>query len=149
MEATIKIDNIKAFHALIEFLKSLNIEKINFVGGEPLLYPGIFDILNVSKKMGFTVSITTNGSLLNEKIINKLSGYVDWIGISIDSTFESIEQKLGRGFGNHVKHTKEISKMIKAKGIKLKTNTTVTKHTSRTSKKNCLQIREKQNTRCF
>lgn len=121
--------DISTSYEILRKLKSLNIEKINFVGGEPLLYPGIFDILNVSKKMGFTVSITTNGSLLNEKIINKLSDYVDWIGISIDSTFESIEQKLGRGFGNHVKHTKEISKMIKAKGIKLKINTTVTKHT--------------------
>lgn len=120
---------ISTANKIFEKLKSLHIEKINFVGGEPLLNPQIFNIMKIAKKMGFTVSITTNGSLLNKKIINKLSSYVDWIGISIDSADELIEKKLGRGFGNHVKHVEEISKYIKTQNIKLKLNTTVTKYT--------------------
>lgn len=114
---------------ILNKIRSLSIDKINFVGGEPLSSPVIYDIMKAAKRMEFTVSITTNGSLLNEKIIHQISPYVDWIGLSVDSAHESIEKKLGRGIGNHVKHIKEISKIIKAKGIKLKINTTVTKYT--------------------
>lgn len=121
--------DISTAHDILEKLALLSIKKINFVGGEPLSNPMVFSIMKVAKNMGFTVCITTNGSLLNEKMIDKLSSYVDWIGISVDSAHESIEKILGRGFGNHVKHTKEISKYIKARHIKLKINTTVTKYT--------------------
>lgn len=120
---------ISTANNILEKLRSLQIEKINFVGGEPLLSPLIFTVMKNAKKMGFIVSITTNGSLLNKKIIDELSSYVDWIGISIDSTHELIEIKLGRGFGNHIKHVEEISKYIKVRNIKLKLNTTVTKYT--------------------
>ena len=120
--------DISTAHDVLEKLESLSIEKINFVGGEPLSNPMVFPIMKVAKNMGFTVCVTTNGSLLNEKMIDELSSYVDWIGISIDSAHESIEKILGRGFGNHVKHAKEMSGCIKAKHIKLKINTTVTKY---------------------
>lgn len=121
--------DISTAHDILGKLKSLSIEKINFVGGEPLLKPMVFPIMKTAKNMGFTVCVTTNGSLLNEKMIDELSSYVDWIGISVDSACESIEERLGRGFGNHVKHAKEISRYIKAKDIRLKINTTVTKYT--------------------
>lgn len=115
-----------------EVLRNLNrlgIEKINFVGGEPLCNSLIFDVTRLAKDMGFVVGITSNGSLLNEKTLNRLSGSVDWIGLSIDSSSEEIEKILGRGDGSHVKHCTTVSKMVQDLGIKLKINTTVTKLT--------------------
>lgn len=112
---------------ILEKLTSLGMEKVNFVGGEPLLYPLINDIIRVAKEMGFIVCITTNGSLLNEKSIKCIAPYVDWIGISIDSINECIEKELGRGFGNHIKHAVAISDIIHEHGIHLKINSTVTK----------------------
>jgi radical S-adenosyl methionine domain-containing protein 2 len=105
----------------------LGIEKINFVGGEPLCNLLIYDIVKLSKEMGFIVSIVTNGALLNKKSIQKLTPYVDWIGLSVDSVSNEIEAKLGRGQGNHVTHALEIAPIIRKCGIKLKINTTVTK----------------------
>ncbi|GFO98115.1 putative Fe-S oxidoreductase [groundwater metagenome] len=78
---------------ILEKLQSHGMEKVSFVGGEPLLYPLINDIIRMAKDIGFIVSITTNGSLLNEKSIKCMASYVDWIGISIDSINESIEKK--------------------------------------------------------
>lgn len=122
-----EFDDMDKAESKLKVLKSHGIEKINFAGGEPLLYKGLNDLMKLAKNMGFTVSIVTNASLLNEKNIQDFASYVDWIGISVDSADEMIGKKLGRGYGNHVKHVMEVVKLIHQYGIKLKINTTVMK----------------------
>lgn len=112
---------------ILDKLKKLKIEKINIVGGEPLLYPFTKDIIKTAKRMGFITSITTNGSLLTKSKIEMFSPYLDWIGLSVDSKYESIEREMGRGCGKHVQNALKISEIIKEEGIKLKISTTVTK----------------------
>lgn len=114
---------------VLHHLKRLGIEKINFVGGEPLCNPLIYDVTSLAKEMGFVVGITSNGALLTEKNLNHLSGSVDWIGLSIDSSSDEIEKRLGRGDGSHVRHCTKVAEMVQNLGIKLKINTTVTKLT--------------------
>ncbi len=53
---------------------------------------------------------------------------MDWLGISIDSSSEETEKLLGRGWGSHVKHTKEVTSWAHKLGIKLKINTVVTRY---------------------
>jgi radical S-adenosyl methionine domain-containing protein 2 len=112
---------------VLKHLQRLRIEKINFVGGEPLCNPLIFDVTKLAKEMGFVVGITSNGALLTEEALDRLSGSVDWIGLSIDSSSDEIEKRLGRGSGSHVRHCTTIARKIRDLGIKLKINTTVTK----------------------
>lgn len=114
---------------VLNHLKRLGIEKINFVGGEPMCNALIFDLTRLAKSMGFIVGITSNGSMMNDEVLIKFSGAVDWIGLSIDSASDEIEKKLGRGNGSHVTHCQEISETIHNLGIKLKINTTVTRDT--------------------
>ncbi len=116
----------KARHKL-ETLRSKGIEKINFAGGEPLLYKNLDHLLKMAKAMGFTVSIVTNAALLNENNLRKMSGYVDWIGISVDSADEVIEKELGRGYGQHIEHVRKVCELVHEYGMKLKINTTVTR----------------------
>lgn len=112
---------------VLKHLQRLRIEKINFVGGEPLCNSLIFDVTRLAKEMGFIVGITSNGALLTEKTLDRLSGSVDWIGLSMDSSSDEIERHLGRGNGSHVRHCTEMAGKIRDLGIKLKINTTVTK----------------------
>ena len=114
---------------ILDHLKRLGIEKINFVGGEPMCNALIFDLTRLAKSMGFTIGITSNGSMMNDESLTRLSGSVDWIGLSIDSASEEIEKKLGRGNGSHVTHCREITDSIHDLKIKLKVNTTVTRYT--------------------
>lgn len=108
-------------------LRRIGIEKINFVGGEPFTHPLIVDVLRLAKEAGFTTSVTTNGSLVTASMLENVEPYLDWIGISLDSPSESVEKKLGRGNGDHVRHAMELVSLIKKTTIKLKINTTVTK----------------------
>jgi radical S-adenosyl methionine domain-containing protein 2 len=104
-------------------------EKINFAGGEPLLHPRLFDYCRAARDLGMTVSITTNGSLLSQKLIEEHAACIDWLALSVDSASESTEKRLGRGYGQHVQHCIDLSDTIRAAGIRLKINTTVTRLT--------------------
>ena len=114
---------------VLQHLQRLGIEKINFVGGEPLNNSLIFEVTRHAKKMGFVVGITSNGSILTERTLDLLSSSVDWIGLSIDSSSDEIEKQLGRGDGSHVQHCTKIAAKIRDIRIKLKINTTVTRLT--------------------
>ncbi|CAG1003457.1 MAG: viperin family antiviral radical SAM protein [Candidatus Methanoperedens sp.] len=122
-----EIMDLKCAEEILVKLKDIGIEKINFVGGEPLMHPLLFEITKISKDLGFVVSLVSNGYFLNRKSIYKLSSFVDWIGLSVDSSYERVEVALGRGNGNHIKHVLEISDIIHEAGLKLKINTTVTR----------------------
>jgi len=122
-----EITEILDSKTILSKLFQLKIEKINIIGGEPLLYPFTYDIIKNAKKMGFVTSITTNGSLLTKSKIKFFSPYLDWIGLSVDSKYEDIEREMGRGCGKHLQNALKICEIIREEGIKLKVSTTVTK----------------------
>lgn len=111
---------------ILNRLADAGMEKINFAGGEPLLHPRLFDYCRVAHDLGMTVSITTNGSRLSRGKVHTHSKNIDWIALSVDSAFEHIEERLGRGRGGHVRHCIHISDAIRNEGIRLKINTTIT-----------------------
>ncbi|HRD16803.1 MAG TPA: viperin family antiviral radical SAM protein [Methanothrix soehngenii] len=114
---------------ILSHLADAGMEKINFAGGEPLLHPRLFDYCRAARDLGMTVSITTNGSLLSQKLIEEHAACIDWLALSVDSASESTEKRLGRGYGQHVQHCIDLSDTIRAAGIRLKINTTVTRLT--------------------
>jgi radical S-adenosyl methionine domain-containing protein 2 len=124
---------------ILQKLVDIGMEKINFAGGEPLLHPRLPDYCAIAKDLGMTISITTNGSLLNEDLIRRMSNVVDWIALSIDSGSNDVEQQLGRGYGDHLSHCIEIAGPILEAGIQLKMNTTVT---ARTYQENMIPLAE-------
>lgn len=93
-------------------LKSAGMEKINFAGGDPILHPRLLDYCAYAKELGMIVAISTNGSLLNSKLINDMVEIVDWICLPIDSCNDYIEEMLGRGYGEHITRCIEIADKI-------------------------------------
>jgi len=119
-----------SFKQCIEIINSISngqIKKINFAGGEPTLSPYLGDLLVQSEKIGLITSIISNGTGINRLFLEKFRKSIDWIGLSIDSGFESINYKLGRGNADLVKQIIIKSKLIKDMGIKLKINTVVSR----------------------
>lgn len=111
---------------LLKKLSDSGIEKINFAGGEPLLHPRLPDYCKEAKDLGMTVSVTTNGSRLDQEMVSRLSGCVDWLAISVDSCLDTVEAAMGRGRGEHVTNALNAAVLVHEAGIHLKVNTTVT-----------------------
>lgn len=113
--------------SILEHLRSIGITKINLAGGEPMLYPYLYELCDIVKSLGFTLSIVTNGSLITMENFGKLAQYIDWLGLSIDSPDEEDEILVGRHCSgvNHLEHVTELAELAHELGIKVKLNITV------------------------
>ncbi len=70
---------------VMEDLQAFRVPVLILSGGEPLMRPDIFAISRRAKDMGFYVGLSTNGTLIDERLIEPIAaiGY-DYVGISID-----------------------------------------------------------------
>jgi len=74
-----------------------NALRLNLAGGEPLLHAGkIPTIVSQARGLGFQVSLITNGSRLNEDLLNQLAPQLTWLGISVDSASPVTNRAIGR-----------------------------------------------------
>lgn len=103
-------------------------QKLNFAGGEPLMYHRLTDLLKESHNARLVTTIQTNGSLLDRGWIEKNTPFLDGIGISLDTADETIQNILGRGNGNHVERTLKNAELLKKYGVPIKINTVVTSY---------------------
>lgn len=130
-------DNMTILKKLID----ADIEKISFVGGEPLLYEQICKLIEYGKKYSnnkVLFSITTNGILftdceddnivIKENFLSRILQHIDWITFSLDAPNSETQIMMGR----NDRHFERISALIKFIGDrypkkKIKINTVVTK----------------------
>jgi len=71
------------------FTGKLGINKIRFTGGEPLVRKDVLsffrEVYSFKLKYGFEIGLTTNGTLLEDKLIDLKNHGLDRLNISIDS----------------------------------------------------------------
>lgn len=110
-------------------LALLGFNKINFAGGEPILRKDLPELIKYAKSLGLITSLVTNGHLITQDWMEKVTGNLDQIGISVDSSNPETRIKMGRAV-NNIPLTNEDylsrAKMIRESGIALKINTVVT-----------------------
>ena len=58
-------------------------------GGEPLLYPGLAQLLRAAHTSGLVTTVTTNGMLLDQRQLDVLQADCDLVAISLDGIPES------------------------------------------------------------
>jgi len=82
--------NTQQVFSVMSDLKQFKVPVLILSGGEPLLRSDIYEISHKAKAMGFYVGLSTNGTLITEDNIKKISavGY-DYVGISIDGMEET------------------------------------------------------------
>lgn len=103
----------------------LGINKIRITGGEPLLRPCLENLITDLKKISKikTISMTTNGMLLEEKIDQLSSAGITSLNISLD-TFSEERFRTLNGIANLNRVIKGIQK-ARDLGLKIKINTVV------------------------
>jgi len=99
---------------------------LHITGGEPLLWEGLFDVLDYAFDVGYeTVFMNTNGTLITEEISKRLADYGSLsISVSLDGP-EDLHNRI-RGEGSHRRTMRGIEKALNA-GNHLIIFTTVTK----------------------
>lgn len=110
---------------LIKELANKGVQDIRFTGGEPLLYKGIYELIEVASNNGVYTSIGTNGTLITKSVAKKLknSGLNKAI-VSIDGTKETHD--VIRGKGNYEKTLIGLDNLME-QGIKVRVNSVIMK----------------------
>ena len=116
---------------IVRLLSGAGFRKINFAGGEPMLYPELNCLIQTAKENGLVTSIVTNGTKITNAWLDAMSGHLDWIALSIDSADPETHRRSGRAAGGRPLPTERYLKMshsIRERGIRLKINTVITIH---------------------
>ncbi|MCM8772071.1 MAG: radical SAM protein [Candidatus Omnitrophica bacterium] len=94
-------------------LKKLNICIFDIIGGEPFLYPYIFEMLEFAKRIDLNTMVNTNGTLITKEIIKKLKEANPFVkvGVSLDGSDPEINDLI-RGNGNYKKTIDGINRLI-------------------------------------
>jgi radical SAM protein with 4Fe4S-binding SPASM domain len=76
----------KAMFNALEDMAKMGVPAVYFAGeGEPLLHKDTPEFIKRSNELGMGVSLSTNGSLLTEKVSKEILPYLSWIRIGIDA----------------------------------------------------------------
>lgn len=100
------VDNIKRINGSTDIVIS---------GGEPLMHPNIFNLLQGLK--GHNVTLFTNGTLINENNYKIIADCCQEVQISFEGVTQNIYEKI-RGSGNYKKALHAIELLMKT-GIKI------------------------------
>ena len=116
------------WHDVKDFLdqmKSMGIFTYAIGGGEPMVLPFIYDMIEYSTSIGLGVSITSNGTLIGPKEAKKLKkAGLDVIQISIDGTNQTHDNI--RGGGTFEKAIRAVN-FLNEEGIAVRFGTTINK----------------------
>jgi heme d1 biosynthesis radical SAM protein NirJ len=76
--------------AVMRDLSAFHVPVLILSGGEPLLRPDLFDIAARAKAMGFYVGLSTNGTLIDARMTDRVTAQgFDYVGISLDGLRET------------------------------------------------------------
>lgn len=122
---------------IITLLSDLNVKEINLIGGEPTLYPDLFDLIQFIKSKKIRVSISTNGwALSNMDFAKKLKELiVDELAISIEGSNPEIHDSITAMKGSFDKTIKGIKNCLQL-NLNFKVNIVV----SQSNKNNLLNL---------
>lgn len=114
---SIKATNYHRIKMLLHKFKENNVQIIELTGGEPMLHPDIFKIINYAVNNFNLISILTNGVFFPENIIRFLTNYKDkvFIQISVDGSNEEISTRVRRVRNTGMKTINTIRKLIEFK----------------------------------
>lgn len=91
------IPSVAQIEEMAEALGDLDIQEVIFLGGEPLLHPDFDEVCTVIAEKGFeSKGIVTNGTLIDDDVIESLKSNGFWANISLrglDDTFGEITER--------------------------------------------------------
>lgn len=114
---------------IIDQLREQKVFGINISGGEPLLYPHFFEIVEYMNKAGIRVTVSTNAVLVTEEIAEKMAEHrIKGVQISLDGCNEEIHDRI-RNVKGCYKKTLEGIELLKKYNIPVMLVTVISNQT--------------------
>lgn len=85
---------------VIDRLDELGVYVLSFTGGEPLLKPGVFDMIGYARSKGLYTRLTSNGTLKERLYERLLNSEVNSVSISLDSVDADTQENLSQVKGS-------------------------------------------------
>jgi heme d1 biosynthesis radical SAM protein NirJ len=116
-------------YRVMDDLKAFRVPVLILSGGEPLLRPDILDIAARAKALGFYVGLSTNGTLIDAAMAQRLAqvGF-DYVGISLDGRPET-HDRFRRRQGAFDLSIAAV-RLCRDLGMRVGLRTTITQHTA-------------------
>ena len=111
---------------IINKLKKSNVQILNLTGGEPFVEKWVFEIINYAHNKGLELIINTNGTLLNNNIIEKIKRISPRIFFNVSLDGNRTIHDIIRGRRTFTKVITNI-KLLKDKGFPMRINYVVNK----------------------
>lgn len=88
--------SVDRWRTIFAELADFGLAHVLFTGGEPLLYPNFLDIIQGVDDLGVQTAIITNGSLLDERRVRRLSAlrHLKQITVSLDSADPAVHDEV-------------------------------------------------------
>jgi radical SAM protein with 4Fe4S-binding SPASM domain len=122
----LKTNDVKKI--LFKILNQARVPSVSFTGGEPLLRHDIVSLVKYAVHLGLWTNIITNGTLLNNDIVEKLkkSG-LSSAQVSVEGPVSQVHDRI-TGVSGSFQATVEGIRLLQKAGIPVHTNTTITKN---------------------
>lgn len=123
---TSKPMSVEQWKSIINQLKDYHPKTIVLIGGEPLLYDGLVDLIKYIKEKieNIVLVLYSNLTFLNDEIINAIKEYDVKIVTSIYADNDNIHDSITTHKGSFIRTTSNIE-YLKANGIDVRANTVV------------------------
>jgi heme d1 biosynthesis radical SAM protein NirJ len=110
---------------VMDDLKEFGVPVLILSGGEPLLRADLFEIAARAKAMGFYVGLSTNGTLIDAPVAERVAAAgFDYVGISLDG-LAATHDKFRRMQGAFAKSHAAV-RLLRARGVKVGLRFTMT-----------------------
>lgn len=141
-DVTNKILTVEDWLKIMRACKILGIRAIRLTGGEPLLYPYLEELISKvkSEQLFEDISLTTNGSLLAEKIEGLKKAGLDRLNISLDGLTDEIFKERTGGYGELNAVVQGIKKAVDLGMQPIKINTVLYKAFSKAEMDSFIKI---------
>lgn len=130
-----------AITAFLRYAKSMGLDKVTLCGGDPLSRPGILDLVQEIKELGFYIQLDTVGTPLlgdtqsiffgnisvAEVDAQRLAALVDLIGIPIDGASNEVQRRFRKGRTSLLDEQLRIVQTLDSFGANICVNTVVHK----------------------
>ena len=122
---TLKLDEIKV---IIKRLTELGVASLRITGGEPMIHPNFWEIMDEATHRGLSIVLRTNGTLIDEVVAHRLRDYpIIFTELSVDGFTSQDHDGFRRKKGSLQKTFLALDLLIK-NGVKTRVKTVMNRN---------------------